>query len=185
MVGSSNWSLFSATLGPHSRSVCINPPRCRVQSCSAHGGDFRPGSWSQNIFFNHLVNFMIIRNAFISRIIICSFCPSHRTSLCPNNTHPMAEVKIVEVGPRDGLQNISAIVPTDIKVELIHRLARTGLSVIEVTSFVSPKAIPQLADAQEVLAKIQPLLNSSSNLIQFPASRTQRQRITVGSSAMG
>lgn len=53
-------------------------------------------------------------------------------------------VKIVEVGPRDGLQNEKNIVPTDVKIELIHRLASTGLSVIEVTSFVSPKWVPQV-----------------------------------------
>lgn len=53
-------------------------------------------------------------------------------------------VKIVEVGPRDGLQNEKNIVPTDVKIELIHRLASTGLSVIEATSFVSPKWVPQV-----------------------------------------
>lgn len=53
-------------------------------------------------------------------------------------------VKIVEVGPRDGLQNEKNIVPTDVKVELIHRLASCGLSVIEASSFVSPKWVPQV-----------------------------------------
>src|SRR5579871_6526876 len=64
------------------------------------------------------------------------------------------KVKIVEVGPRDGLQNETKFIPTDIKVELIDRLAKTGLKNIEVTSFVSPKWIPQLADNTEVLQKI-------------------------------
>ncbi|XP_011815583.1 PREDICTED: 3-hydroxymethyl-3-methylglutaryl-CoA lyase, cytoplasmic isoform X3 [Colobus angolensis palliatus] len=54
-------------------------------------------------------------------------------------------VKIVEVGPRDGLQNEKVIVPTDIKIEFINRLSQTGLSVIEVTSFVSPRWVPQVA----------------------------------------
>ncbi|XP_030784818.1 3-hydroxymethyl-3-methylglutaryl-CoA lyase, cytoplasmic isoform X3 [Rhinopithecus roxellana] len=54
-------------------------------------------------------------------------------------------VKIVEVGPRDGLQNEKVIVPTDIKIELINRLSQTGLSVIEVTSFVSSRWVPQVA----------------------------------------
>nr|XP_026254738.1 3-hydroxymethyl-3-methylglutaryl-CoA lyase, cytoplasmic isoform X2 [Urocitellus parryii] len=54
-------------------------------------------------------------------------------------------VKIVEVGPRDGLQNEKVIVPTDIKIEFINRLSQTGLSVIEVTSFVSSKWVPQVA----------------------------------------
>ena len=65
-----------------------------------------------------------------------------------------ARVRIVEVGPRDGLQNEKAIVPTPAKVELIDRLSATGLQCIEATSFVSPKWVPQLADATEVMAAI-------------------------------
>lgn len=53
-------------------------------------------------------------------------------------------VKIVEVGPRDGLQNEKLTIPTTVKVELIHKLVSSGLSVIEVTSFVSPKWVPQV-----------------------------------------
>lgn len=63
-------------------------------------------------------------------------------------------VKIVEVGPRDGLQNESKTIPTTVKVEFINRLSETGLSVIEATSFVSPKWIPQLADHAEVFQDI-------------------------------
>lgn len=63
-------------------------------------------------------------------------------------------VRIVEVGPRDGLQNEKAIVPTAVKVELIDRLSDTGLQTIEATSFVSPKWVPQLADAADVYAAI-------------------------------
>jgi len=65
-----------------------------------------------------------------------------------------ADVRIVEVGARDGLQNEKTIVPTAIKVELIERLADSGLRTIEATSFVSPKWVPQLADAAEVFAAI-------------------------------
>lgn len=65
-----------------------------------------------------------------------------------------ARVKIVEVGPRDGLQNEKVMVATDIKVELIHRLCNAGLSVIEATAFVSPKWVPQMADASDVMARI-------------------------------
>nr|XP_036876715.1 3-hydroxymethyl-3-methylglutaryl-CoA lyase, cytoplasmic [Manis javanica] len=54
-------------------------------------------------------------------------------------------VKIVEVGPRDGLQNEKVIVPTEIKIEFINQLSQTGLSVIEVTSFVSSRWVPQVA----------------------------------------
>ena len=64
-------------------------------------------------------------------------------------------VRIVEVGPRDGLQNEKALVATADKVELIDRLSRTGLLSIEATSFVSPKWVPQLADAAEVFTAIQ------------------------------
>ncbi|XP_072027535.1 hydroxymethylglutaryl-CoA lyase, mitochondrial-like [Amphiura filiformis] len=63
-------------------------------------------------------------------------------------------VKIVEVGPRDGLQNEKSPVPTDVKVELINRLSDTGLQVVEATSFVSPKWIPQLADHREIMTQI-------------------------------
>jgi hydroxymethylglutaryl-CoA lyase len=63
-------------------------------------------------------------------------------------------VKLVEVGPRDGLQNESKSVPTEIKVELIDRLSRTGLQVIEAGAFVSPKWVPQMADTAGVLAGI-------------------------------
>lgn len=65
-----------------------------------------------------------------------------------------SKVKIVEVGPRDGLQNEKQIVPTATKIELIDRLAEAGLSVIEATSFVSPKWVPQMVDNAEVLAGI-------------------------------
>ena len=61
-------------------------------------------------------------------------------------------VTVVEVGPRDGLQNEQGIVPAAVKIELIERLADAGLPVVEATSFVNPKWVPQLADAAEVLA---------------------------------
>ena len=63
-------------------------------------------------------------------------------------------VRIREVGPRDGFQNEPEVIPTAVKVALIDALARTGLKRIEVTSFVRPDVIPQLADAAEVLAGI-------------------------------
>jgi hydroxymethylglutaryl-CoA lyase len=65
-----------------------------------------------------------------------------------------SQVKIVEVGPRDGLQNEKQIVPTAIKIELIDRLAAAGLRSIEATSFVSPKWVPQMADNSAVLQGI-------------------------------
>ncbi len=63
-------------------------------------------------------------------------------------------VSIREVGPRDGFQNEPETIPTERKVELIDMLARTGLRRLEVTSFVRPDVIPHLADAEEVLARI-------------------------------
>jgi hydroxymethylglutaryl-CoA lyase len=65
-----------------------------------------------------------------------------------------SKVKIVDVGPRDGLQNEKAPVPAEVKIGLVHRLQDAGLTEIEVTSFVSPKWVPQMADATEVMAGI-------------------------------
>ena len=62
-----------------------------------------------------------------------------------------ASVTVYEVGPRDGLQNESAVVPVAVKAEFITRLAAAGLSAIETTSFVRPEWVPQLADAEELL----------------------------------
>ncbi len=65
------------------------------------------------------------------------------------------KVRLVDVGPRDGLQNEPGVVPTEAKVELIHRLANAGLPAVEATSFVSPKWVPQMADHTEVMRGIQ------------------------------
>ncbi len=65
-----------------------------------------------------------------------------------------SKVKIVEVGPRDGLQNEKQIVPTEAKVELINRLSDAGLPVVEAGSFVSPKWVPQMGDSAEIMQKI-------------------------------
>ena len=66
-----------------------------------------------------------------------------------------SKVKLVDVGPRDGLQNEKSPVPADIKIGLVHRLQDAGLTEIEVTSYVSPKWVPQMADNAEVMAGIQ------------------------------
>ena len=85
-------------------------------------------------------------------------------------------VRIVEVGPRDGLQNEPKEVPTAIKVELIERLADAGLPAVEATAFVSPKWVPQMADHTEVLERVRrkpgvdyPVL--APNLKGFEAAR--------------
>ena len=71
----------------------------------------------------------------------------------------MLDVSIVEVGPRDGLQNEKQLISSAAKIDFINQLSTTGLKHIEVTSFVNPKRIPQLADHLEVYAKINKLRN--------------------------
>lgn len=67
----------------------------------------------------------------------------------------MTDIILYEMGARDGLQNEKLMVPADVKVELINRLSAAGMSKIEVTSFVSPKWVPQMADASNVMADIE------------------------------
>jgi hydroxymethylglutaryl-CoA lyase len=88
----------------------------------------------------------------------------------------MDSVRIVEVGPRDGLQNEPREVPIEVKLELIERLADAGLPAVEATAFVSPKWVPQMADHTEVLERIRrkpgvdyPVL--APNLKGFEAAR--------------
>lgn len=78
----------------------------------------------------------------------------------------MAAVRIFEVGPRDGLQNVKSKVPTDTKLGLISRLAQAGIRNIEITSAVSPRAIPQLADNEKVLTSdlVQKILREQPGL---------------------
>lgn len=66
--------------------------------------------------------------------------------------HQNSSVRIVEVGPRDGLQNVKTVIPTTVKLALIKKLRDAGLQTIELTSVVSPRAVPQLADCRDVLA---------------------------------
>ena len=93
----------------------------------------------------------------------------------------MSKVRIVEVGPRDGLQNEPGEVPTAVKLELIERLAEAGLPAVEATAFVSPKWIPQMADHTEVLERLRrkpgvdyPVL--TPNLKGFEAARAAGAR---------
>src|SRR6185503_10082486 len=89
--------------------------------------------------------------------------PAHEVRRLPH-VSPMTlptHVKLVEVGPRDGLQNEPLTVSTELKVQLINRLSRTGLRVIEAGSFVSPKWVPQMADTAAVLAGINRAENAS------------------------
>lgn len=79
-------------------------------------------------------------------------------------------VTIYEVGPRDGLQNESGLVPVDAKVEFIERLVAAGLPIVEATSFVHPKWVPQLADAAEVVSRL-PLDGSTPLPVLVPNER--------------
>lgn len=76
-------------------------------------------------------------------------------SLSGGHSTTSRPIRIIEVGPRDGLQNESDIVSTEAKVSLVNALSRTGVAEIEAGSFVSPRAIPQLADSDEVFRRIE------------------------------
>ncbi|KAL7597837.1 hypothetical protein Lser_V15G26162 [Lactuca serriola] len=95
----------------------------------------------------------------------CHYSTQYTDSIATNSQHKLLGnipkyVKIVEVGPRDGLQNEKDIVPTGVKVELIKMLVNSGLQVVEATSFVSPKWVPQLADAKDVIKGIKGISNA-------------------------
>lgn len=92
-----------------------------------------------------------------------------------------AQVKIVEVGPRDGLQNEAAVVPTEVKAEYLRRLAAAGLPEIEATSFVHPRRIPQLADAEQLLADcgLSPARNQSVPNPGNPLSAVRNPRLSA------
>lgn len=89
------------------------------------------------------------------------------------------QVTLIEVGPRDGLQNESSFVPSDKKIEWINLLSHSGLEQIEVTSFVSAKSIPQLADAEQVFQSIEknPSVNYSALV---PNERGMQKALDVG-----
>lgn len=88
-------------------------------------------------------------------------------------------VRIVEVGPRDGLQNEKAIIPTKQKIQFIQMLADAGLPVVEATSFVSPRAIPQLSDASEVIASLSQHASTSYPVL-VPNMRGMERALAAG-----
>jgi hydroxymethylglutaryl-CoA lyase len=91
---------------------------------------------------------------------------------------PMRTARIREVGPRDGFQNEPETIPTEVKVQLINALARTGLRRLEITSFVRADVIPQLADAPEVLAAIDVPLEVSRGVL-IPNERGLENALTL------
>ena len=88
-------------------------------------------------------------------------------------------VRIVEVGPRDGLQNEKAIIPTAQKIQFIQMLADAGLPVVEATSFVSPRAISQLSDASEVMANLS-RRSSTSYPVLVPNLKGMERALAAG-----
>ena len=89
-------------------------------------------------------------------------------------------VQVYEVGPRDGLQNEAQIVPVAVKVELIRRLLAAGQTAVELTSFVSPKWVPQLADAEDVLAALADVLGSARLPVLVPNEKGLERALAAG-----
>lgn len=88
-------------------------------------------------------------------------------------------IKVVEVGPRDGLQNQKQIVPLQDKIKLINRLAKAGLPVVEVGSFVSPKWVPQMANSKELFQQIEKLPSVSYPCL-VPNSKGMETAVEIG-----
>ncbi|HLH63018.1 MAG TPA: hydroxymethylglutaryl-CoA lyase [Ktedonobacteraceae bacterium] len=94
-----------------------------------------------------------------------------------------SSVRVVEVGPRDGLQNEKALVPTEQKIQFIQMLAGAGLPVVEATSFVSPRAIPQLSDASAVMTGIK-RLPATSYPVLVPNIKGMERALAAGVQAI-
>lgn len=105
--------------------------------------------------------------------------PGSQPSLSSPLAHLPSTVRVVEVGPRDGLQNEKALVPTAQKVQFIELLAHAGLPVVEATSFVSPRAIPQLSDAAEVMSGLT-RLPSTQYPVLVPNVKGMQRAIAAG-----
>lgn len=96
----------------------------------------------------------------------------------------MSDVQIVEVGPRDGFQSIGPIIPTERKIELVKALYNSGVRRMEATSFVSPSAVPQLADAEQVLAAAKALPGLDPQVL-VPTVRQAERAIAAGADHIG
>src|SRR5438128_4235410 len=90
-----------------------------------------------------------------------------------------SSVRVVEVGPRDGLQNEKVIISTEQKIQFISMLADAGLAVVEATSFVSPRAIPQLSDASAVMANLS-RRSSTSYPVLVPNLKGMERALAAG-----
>ncbi|MGY9056691.1 MAG: hydroxymethylglutaryl-CoA lyase [Alphaproteobacteria bacterium] len=91
----------------------------------------------------------------------------------------MDRIELVEVGPRDGLQNIKRLVPTETKIRLIHALAAAGFKRMELGSFVSPKAIPQMQDMDDVIRGLGPM-EGVTGMVLVPNSKGARRAASHG-----
>ena len=89
----------------------------------------------------------------------------------------VSDVNLYEVGPRDGLQNIEEFTPTNEKIDLIHRLYDVGLKQMEITSFVHPKYVPNMADAEEVFQATRDIGNFA---VLVPNQRGMDRAKTLG-----
>ncbi|MEU8886666.1 hydroxymethylglutaryl-CoA lyase [Streptomyces sp. NPDC048442] len=89
-------------------------------------------------------------------------------------------VRIYEVGARDGLQNEKSTVPTEVKAEFIHRLAAAGLTTVEATSFVHPKWVPQLADAEALFPQVKDLAETTRLPVLVPNERGLDRALALG-----
>ncbi len=136
---------------------------------------------------------LLSRNAVGGGGRCCCFLKQQRLNYS-SKLYP-SEAVLVEVGPRDGLQNEKQIVATEKKIEFINRLSDTGLRRIEATSFVSPKWVPQFADAKKVMSEIRrhssvrystltPNLKGFNDAVSFSFFKKQnRECIQVNSSS--
>jgi hydroxymethylglutaryl-CoA lyase len=96
---------------------------------------------------------------------------------------PQRDVVVVEVGPRDGLQNETTSIPTNVKIAFVDALTATGLPVIEVTSFVNPKSVPQLSDASEVMTGIR-RASGTRYPVLVPNQRGFERAVAAGAAAI-
>jgi hydroxymethylglutaryl-CoA lyase len=94
------------------------------------------------------------------------------------------EVTVYEVGPRDGLQNESAVVPAAVKAEFVRRLSAAGIGTIETTSFVDPRWVPQLADAEELLGLLDDEGRGGRRPVLVPNSRGLERALAAGVGAV-
>ena len=91
------------------------------------------------------------------------------------------KVSIIEVGPRDGFQNVKDFIETEDKLQIIELIRRAGVSAIEVTSFVHPKAVPQMADAREVAQRVREEFPSLRAIALVPNERGREMRTSAAS----